>query len=65
MERALESASIPFIDIWADMVGFREWDYDKVISLVSDFIRLRQNTLRLAAGMISLRLRLRPDKMAR
>ena len=29
------------------------------------FIRLRQNTLQLAAGMIGLRLRLRPDKMVR
>ena len=38
-ERALENASIPFIDTWADMVGFREWDYDKVISMVSDFIK--------------------------
>jgi hypothetical protein len=26
-----------------------------------DFIRLRLNTLQLAAGMIGLRLRLRPD----
>jgi len=41
-KKALEEAGIPTIDIWADMVDAREWDNEKMIALVSDFLERLQ-----------------------